>query len=91
MINKQLNNNNMTNKIPLIIIISLSLIMCITCATYKDNQNKKQTEINSYNNNYKYIIQLPDDYKYISTDSNRPDILISYIKNDTLYLQFKDN
>lgn len=78
------------NKIILIVVLII-LISCATYTIYSIYEDDKQTEINSYNNNYKYVIQLPNDYKLISADSNRPDILLSYVKNDTLFIQFRDN
>lgn len=50
------------------------------------------TNINISNINkpkYPITIDLPEEYKAISTDINNKDILQSYIKNDTLFIEFK--
>lgn len=40
------------------------------------------------NNQYKYVIDLPEEYSLISADNLHPDTLTAYVSRDTLYIQF---
>lgn len=39
------------------------------------------------NNRYKYIIELPENYTLVSTDSTHPDLFLVHASNDTLYFE----
>jgi hypothetical protein len=40
------------------------------------------------NNQYKYVIDLPEEYSLVTTSSLHPDTLTGYISRDTLYIGF---
>lgn len=62
-------------KIFLLCIAIYVLLIAIVCLIH----NHKHKE---------YVIDLPEEYSQISKDQERPDTLTSYIKNDTLHIEF---
>ena len=58
--------------------------------THKGNCSNPKHYFKS-NNQYKYVVDLPEEYPLISTNPLQRDSLSGYVSRDTLYIQFLKN